>query len=603
MAATALVAAATVFAPSAIASNTQADTASRATGETLPFRVDSSNQAAWWKPLEVVGDVTYFAFNAPAAVASRHEVHLASRDAAGTWTEGCLRATSATACLTFTDDNGHNQPSIVVDGTGTIHAFVSMHNEQWNYFRSSTPGDVQSMVDVTSEMPDLDIDITYPVTASGPDGSAWVLVRTGTDADGAREGVLYHYDLALGRWERETVIAAAKGFAFYPDDLGVGEDGRVHVLWEWGPFPADPARHLGSYAVYDPAAGTLSDVTGTTLTGPITPATSGSVVWRDFGPDETIGSYTPAVQAAKLAVHGSTLEGIVYRYVEKDAAAYDVLHASWNGSEWTSELLVDTSEQGEGVATSAALDITAYGSKTRVYAVVTAQVCGELRSQAVMIEKVRGREGWTYFPVGEQRGGQQRLQAETRTDGTDVLYLSAPNAAPAVLERVELPRSGRTSAGSALSEIISGLRGDLGGTNVALGASVRVSSALRANTGGELAVDGICTDASRWISAVGDATPSIEISLQEPQALSEVRVRSGYSNDPGLEAILRSFTVEVHTTDGWRQVGSYAGNRQRLVRTDVGGLTVDGVRLLISDPSSSPTDVARVFEIEAIAQS
>ncbi len=42
-------------------------------------------------------------------------------------------------------------------------------------------------------------------------------------------------------------------------------------------------------------------------------------------------------------------------------------------------------------------------------------------------------------------------------------------------------------------------------------------------------------------------------------------------------------------------------NTQRLVSVPAEGVVADGVRLLISDPSASATDVARVFEIEAIA--
>jgi hypothetical protein len=570
--------------------------------ETLPFRVDSSNQAAWWKPIDLVGGVTYFAFNAPAAQASQHEVHLASRTAAGVWTEGCLRASAGAACSTFADDNGHNQPSIVVDGNGSIHAFVSMHNEQWNYFRSTVSGDVTTLVDRTAQMPDLDVDITYPVTARGPDGDAWLLVRTGTDADGAREGVLYHYDLGAGQWQREKVIAAAAGYAFYPDDLQVSSDGRVHVLWEWGPFPADPARHLGSYAVYDPATGLVRGVGGTTVATPVTPSSGGSVVWRAFGSGETIGSYTPAIQSAKLALNGTSLAGIAYRFVQKDQSAYDALFTRWTGSAWSSETLVDVSALGTDVATSAAIDVTRAGTSTRVYTVVTAQVCGELRSQAVVAEKIDGASGWTFATVGEQRLGQQRLRAETRsTDGADVVYLTAPNAAPAVVVRAGLPRSGPIGPAVPLADIVSALRGDPGGTNVAVGAAVTASSSMRADTGPELAVDGVCTDASRWISAVGDTNPSIRLALADPTALDEVRVRSGYSADTGTSAVLRAFQIQVHSAAGWTTVGSYTTNTQRLVRAAVGGTVVDEVRLLITDPSTSATDVARVFEIEAIA--
>jgi hypothetical protein len=59
--------------------------------------------------------------------------------------------------------------------------------------------------------------------------------------------------------------------------------------------------------------------------------------------------------------------------------------------------------------------------------------------------------------------------------------------------------------------------------------------------------------------------------------------------------------VQVHTAAGWTSIGSIAGNTQRLVSIPATGVVADGVRLLISDPSASTTDVARVFEIEAIA--
>ncbi|WP_460799895.1 BNR-4 repeat-containing protein [Microbacterium sp. GXF0217] len=568
--------------------------------EDLPFRVDSSNQAGWWNPIDEVGGVAYFAYNAPGPTAATHEVHLAARSQDGAWTDGCLQD-AAGACVSFVDDNGHNQPSIVVDGAGTIHAFVSMHNEQWNYFRSETPGDVTSLVDATAEMPDQTATNTYPITAHGADGDAWLLVRSGADAQRRRDGVLYHYDPDVGAWRRATTIAGAAGYSFYPDDLQVDQDGRVHVLWEWGPWPADPARHLGSYAVYDPAAGTIEDVAGETIAGPVTPDSGGAVIWRDFGVDEDISSYTPALQTAKMALRDDRLVGITYRFIEKDATAYDVLHASWDGDAWSSEMLVDVSELGADTATSATIDMTAHGSTVRVYAAVTAQVCGELRSQAVRIERSAGQDGWTYSPIGEQRSGQQRLRATTTNAGTDLLYLSAPNANPARLSYAEVPRLAPLRQSGELADIVAALRGDLGGVNIAQGASVVASSQLRADTGPERAVDGVCTDASRWISAAGDLAPTVEITWPEAQALDEVRVRSGYSVDPGTAAVLRGFTVLVHTADGWTDVGSYAANTDRLVRVDAGGLIADAVRLEISDPSASETDVARVFEIEAIA--
>ena len=572
------------------------------TAESLPYPVDPSNQAAWWSPVDVFDGVTYFAYDAPASPSSRHEVHLAARGIDGTWVDGCLRDTTG-ACATFLDDNGHNQPSIVVDGTGTIHAFVSMHHEEWNSFRSTTPGDVTSLVDVSAEMPDPGGFFTYPVTARGDDGDAWVLVRSGVEGQGRREGVLYHFDPAVGAWEREAVIGAARGYSFYPDDLEVDAAGRVHVLWEWGPFPADPSRHLGSYVVYDPETGALSDVTGAAVEAPVTPDTAGTIVWRPFIDGEEIGSYTPAVQSAKLAVRNNALEGIAYRFVEADQTAYDLRYATWDGTDWAHEQLIDASALGAGVQTIAALDVTSFGSKTRVYGVVAAQVCGELRSRVIRLEDAEGLDGWAAAAIGDEQIGQQRLRAVTDEDGTDILYLSAPATRPGsgTLVHARVPRSGAADQGTPLADLVGELRDDLGGVNVALGADVTVSSTLRADTGGELAVDGVCADASRWISAAGDLAPSITIDWHEPTAVEAIRVRSGYSAGVSAQSVLRDFTVEVHTADGWVEIGRYDDNVEGTVTADARGLVADQARVLITDPSASATDVARVFEVEALA--
>ena len=99
------------------------------------------------------------------------------------------------------------------------------------------------------------------------------------------------------------------------------------------------------------------------------------------------------------------------------------------------------------------------------------------------------------------------------------------------------------------------------GVNVALGRPVTVSSALRPDTGGALAVDGGFTDASRWLSAEDDPQPSLTIELAEPTPITRVDVHSGYvrtNNDP--TTTLKDFAVEVHTGDGWQRVAEVTDN-------------------------------------------
>lgn len=570
------------------------------TVETVPVTVDGSNQSGWWNPLAVVDGVTYFAYNVPAGT-NRHEVHLASRTASGEWTSGCLRLATG-ACANYLNDNGHNQPSVAVDGAGEIHVFASMHHEDWNYFRSTVPGDVTSLVEVSEEMPDQGSTISYPITAVGPDGDVWLMVRTGPDAQARRDGVLYRYDLDTRTWARETVVASATNYSVYPDDVTVDGNGQVHLLWEWHAWAAGPFRHLGSYAVWNPVAKTFSDVAGGALPTPIRPTTPGPVVFQPFTDGETMTDTTPAVQTAKMAIQDGVLRGVTYRYASGDSPLFDLEWATWNGTDWSRETLIDPPSLGSGVDTVATMDATSYGSKTRVYGVVTLQTCNVTRSQVVMFERADGRPDWAIEAVGDPMVGQQRLRAATRDDGTDVLYLSAP-ATPGggTLRYAEVPRSGQKRAGGSLEGILTGLRGDAGGANLARTGTASASSQLRTDTGPERAIDGSCADASRWVSSSTDAQPWFMVEWPQAAPLDVVRVRSGYSAGVPSDSVLRDFTVQLRTAEGWTPIASVAGNVSGEVVVDAKGLTADAVRLLITDPSASATDVARVYEVEAIA--
>jgi hypothetical protein len=140
------------------------------------------------------------------------------------------------------------------------------------------------------------------------------------------------------------------------------------------------------------------------------------------------------------------------------------------------------------------------------------------------------------------------------------------------------------------------------GVNIALGKPVTASSALRPISGGEKAVDGLFTDDSRWVSAEDDPAPVLTIDLGTATELDSIYIYSGYqrtNNDP--TTVLKDFAVQVHTESGWQQVASFVDNTEDRVTIRNVDATADQVRLAISDPSRSTTDVARVFEVEVYA--
>ena len=135
----------------------------------VPYAMDSSNQAGWWSPLETyVGgnQYAYLAFNEPGSTAGTHKVAIARRDGTGAWTR--LPVMNGATQAEYTDDIGHNQPSMARDGSGRFHVFASMHNNAWRYFRSDTVGG--NPHNHSADLPDQGIGVTYPVLTTAPNG-------------------------------------------------------------------------------------------------------------------------------------------------------------------------------------------------------------------------------------------------------------------------------------------------------------------------------------------------------------------------------------------------------------------------------------------------
>ena len=340
----------------------------------VPYRMDASNQAGWWRPIEEHNGHVYLAYNAwggpgptNGGPTDTHTVYIARRSPDGSWTRGCLKSAPGSGCVVYGDDVGHNQPSIAIDGDGYIHAFVSMHNDNWRYYRSDAPGDVTTMVNRSAELPDQGLRYTYPNLAKAQNGDVYLIIRVYPTWPGPGYGRLFRWSNSAKTWARVATFAADSDWIVYPNDVAGTSDGRIHIGWEWAYGGANGLRHLGSYLVYDPATGQFRNAAGTVVNAPAT--TASPVVYRPLGPHENPPgcrkpSSCPGVQSAKLAINPSTGRPLVaYRYRSNHNYPFRVWLAEWTGSSWANSLVY-----AGNYDTYAALDITTPGSDdVRVY--------------------------------------------------------------------------------------------------------------------------------------------------------------------------------------------------------------------------------------------
>lgn len=336
--------------------------ASSLTLERVPYRMDNSNLAAWWKPMSVHRGHVYLSFNGHRA-GDLHTVRVARyTPRTGAWRQACLRLPRHRRCVRYPDDVGHTQSTLAVDGEGRIHVFASMHHRGWRYWRSGRPGWVKTMRFHGREL-GAQGRFTYPVATRAPNGDVWLMIRQ-SGVEPVR-GRLYRWSVSAHRWSSLGSFAAAAGHGVYPDDIRVGEDGRVHLLWSWSGGGAAGIRHAPSYMVYDPSARSYQNAAGEPVDAPAAP--EDPVVYQplEAGEDWTHVMTGFGQRGAKLTIDPVTGGPVIaYRYAApSDGGTIDdamVRLAAWNGSGW--EISVAHASR-----TSSAVGATHHGGQPRVY--------------------------------------------------------------------------------------------------------------------------------------------------------------------------------------------------------------------------------------------
>jgi hypothetical protein len=335
-------------------------------------------------------------------------VYVARREADGAWTRGCLR-TAAGECVVYPDDVGHHQPTMAIDGDGYIHVFASMHDDNWRYYRSTAPGDVTSIVDRSAQMPDQGGQYTYPATTRTDNGDIYLIIRA------YPAGRLYRWDNVADAWSRVVTFAQADGYVVYPDDISSDPSGDLHIVWEWAYGGASGLRHDASYLRYSQATGRFTTADGGRILLPTWPGTA--AVYQPVQGQEQItdrdAAVDPGVQSAKVAVTADGKPVIAYRYRSTPGGPFRVRLAEWDGA-WRRSVVYEGSYD-----TTAAVDVTAYGSGVRVY---YAKAQTQASDQAFAASRSGG--AWTErlllpgVPV-------ERLSV-IRRGATDHLYLASP---------------------------------------------------------------------------------------------------------------------------------------------------------------------------------
>jgi BNR repeat-containing family member len=131
--------------------------------------------------------------------------------------------------------DSHNYLTMALDSTGNLHVAGNMHAQPLVYFRTTTPGDISTLVRVAAMVdPAAEAQVTYPRFLTAPDGRLLFGYRAGASGGGS---VYYDvYDTAARTWSEylSTPLIDGEGTrSGYDTTPALGPDGYWHevVLW------------------------------------------------------------------------------------------------------------------------------------------------------------------------------------------------------------------------------------------------------------------------------------------------------------------------------------------------------------------------------------
>lgn len=172
---------------------------------------------------------------------------------------------------TLTKYDSHNHIVMAFDSDGHLHVSGNMHCHPLIYYRTSTPGDVTSLVRIPAMTGELENRVTYPQFFTGPTGELMFTYRHGGSGNGIN--IVNSYDPKTKSWKRfmekplldgETLMNA------YHSGLVMDRTGVWHLAWLWRDTPDIVTAHDVSYARSPGSLANWQRSDGTPVSLPIT---------------------------------------------------------------------------------------------------------------------------------------------------------------------------------------------------------------------------------------------------------------------------------------------------------------------------------------------
>ena len=145
--------------------------------------------------------------------------------------------------------DSHNYIAMAFDSEGQLHLSGNMHVNPLVYFRTTRPGDIDSLQQVPHMVGDRETRCTYPRFIDGPGHELIFAYRDGQSGNGA--DIYNRYDPAAHAWSRlfDTPFTDGLGrMNAYCRGPICGPDGYFHICWTWRNSPDCSTNHDLCYA-------------------------------------------------------------------------------------------------------------------------------------------------------------------------------------------------------------------------------------------------------------------------------------------------------------------------------------------------------------------